>query len=178
MHFLENYYKKIIKKDLLNKFKYSNTNEFAKFKKIILHLGLKHNNIRKIAINKLTLELLTKRKSNLTFSKKPNLFLKIQKGHPVGCKIILTKKTMYMFIERLLTEIFPKIKSFQNLKIKIQNNNFSFKINCNNIKIKELEEQYPLFTNLPYLSIHIETNTKTKKELLFLIKSFKFPINF
>ncbi len=177
MHFLECYYKKIIKRDLLNKFKYLDTNKLPELKKIILNFGNKNRTIQKIAITLLSLELITKHKSTITVSKNPNVLLKIQKGHPAGCKVILTKKVMYTFLGKLLIEILPKIKNFSGLKIKIKNNTFSFELSNNDILLKELEEQYPLFSDLPNLSISVETNSKTEKELLFFIKSLKLPIN-
>jgi ribosomal protein L5 len=36
--------------------------------------------------------------------------LKIKKGNPVGCKVILKKHTMYFFYFKLITSIFLKIK--------------------------------------------------------------------
>ena len=41
---------------------------------------------------------------------------------------------------------------------------------------KELETHFYLFNNVPPLNITLITNTKTKKELLFLLKSFKIPL--
>ena len=83
---------------------------------------------------------------------------------------------MYEFLGKLLIEILPKIKNFSGFKVKIQNNSFSFKLESDDIKLKELEEQYPLFSNLSDLGVSIKTNTKTQKELIFFFKSLKLPI--
>lgn len=177
MHFLENYYKKIIKRDLLNKFTYHNINELPELKKIILNFGSKNNSIRQVAVALLALELLTETKGEIMVSKTPNLFLKIQKGHPTGCKVVLKKKkVIYIFLGKLLSEIIPKIKNFSGLVLHVENDTFSFKLKSDTMVLKELEEQYPLFSGLPSLDVVVKTSSKTEKELLFLIKSLKLLI--
>jgi hypothetical protein len=44
------------------------------------------------------------------------------------------------------------------------------------ISFKELEKQFYLFSNLPPLNITFVTNTKTRKELLYLLNAFKLPL--
>jgi large subunit ribosomal protein L5 len=176
MHFLEHYYKKIIKQDLINKFNYKTVDKIPKIKKIILNFGCKNFSVQKVAKTLLAMELITTRKGTITIAQKANILLKIQKGYPAGCKVVLTKTHMYRFLAKLLIEILPKIKDFSTLKINIKKNIFSFKLNSSNLILKELEEQYPLFSDLSDLDINIQTNTQTQSELLFLVKSFKLYI--
>ena len=177
MHFLEHYYEEIVKQDLINKFNYKTINKLPKLKKIILNFGCKNFSIQKIAKILLALEILTTNKGKITVAQNSNILLKIQKGYPAGCKITLTKTNMYRFLAKLLIDILPKIKDFSNLNIIIEKNIFSFKLNNNNLILKEFEEQYPLFINLPNLNINIQTNSKTKNEILFIIKSFKLDFS-
>lgn len=120
MHFLEHYYEKIIKQDLINKFNYKTINKLPKIKKIILNFGCQNFSIQKIAKTLLAMELITNKKSIITVAQNSNILLKIQKGYPAGCKIVLTKNNMYKFLAKLLIEISPKIKDFSNLKINIK----------------------------------------------------------
>jgi large subunit ribosomal protein L5 len=176
MHFFKYYNKKIIKHDLINKFNYGNTNKVPKLKKIILNFGCKSFKIQQFATTLLALEILATKKSTLTVAKNANVLLKIQKGHAAGCKVILREKEIYNFLTRLFLEILPKLKNFTGFKLKTKTSSFSFKLLSNEILLQEFEEQYPLFANLPDLDIHISTNSKTQKELSFLIKSLKFPV--
>lgn len=174
MHFLEYYYKTIIKYDLINKFFYKNINELPEIKKIVLNFGNKNIKIKTFAASLLALELITTKKGSLTKTKKPNLFLKIQKGKPAGCKIILKKTLMYNFLNKILIEIVPNMKNFFIFKTK--NKNFSFNLDNKKLLFFELKEHYHLSKTLSYLNITIVTNTKTRKELFFLLKSFNFPV--
>ena len=88
MHFFEYYYFNIIKYDLINKFSYKNIDELPKIKKIILNFKNKNIKIKNFAASLLALKLMTSKRGVITKTKKPNLFLKIQKGKPTGYKII------------------------------------------------------------------------------------------
>ena len=106
MHFLEHYYQNTIKYDLINKFKYNNLNSLPKLKKIVLNFNCKNSDLKQLAASFLALELITGQTSILTTVSKPNILLKIRKGQPTGCKIILQNKVMYKFIsdERFILE--------------------------------------------------------------------------
>ena len=83
---------------------------------------------------------------------------------------------MYNFLIKLLIEITPSIKKFLILKTKYKNyNNVSFNLDIKNLTIHELKNYYNLSKTISYLNITIVTNTKTKKELFFLLKSFNLP---
>lgn len=177
MNFLEYYYQTIIKYDLINKFLYKSTKEIPKLKKIILHFECRNLKIKEFAATLLTLELTTLKPATITNAKKPNLFIKIQKGQPIGCKIILTKTFMYLFLDKFFMYIIPKLKNFLKFKrTKIDINSFSFKLYNNSIVFAFLQENFNLLTKISDLQITLVTNTKTQNELFFLLKSLKLPI--
>jgi large subunit ribosomal protein L5 len=179
MNILEYYYKKIIVYDLINKFSYNNLKKIPKLDKIILNFGCKNSEMRNLAAALISLELITSNKNiKLTKSKKANIFVKIRSGHPVGCKVILKKRKMYEFFFKLLTEIFPVLKEFKGITLnkKINTTSFSFTLK-DLISFKELETNFYLFNNLPPLNINLITNTKTEKELIYLLNSFKIPLS-
>ena len=124
----------------------------------------------------LALELIVNQKGTLTISKHPNLLLKIRKGNPVGCKIVLKKYLMINFISRSLNEIFPNLKDFDGIKInfKTKTNSFSFLIQ-DSLHFSKLNEHYYLFNNLSSLNLSFVTTAQTKKEMLFLLKSLQLP---
>jgi large subunit ribosomal protein L5 len=177
MNILENYYKKIIRYDLINKFLYTNLNEIPQLKKIILNFGCKNFEIKTVASALLSLELITTQSGSLIKSRRSNVLLKIRKGYPVGCIVVLKKSKMYDFFFKLLSEIFPNLKNFKGISIskKLGKTNFSFTLK-DLINFRELDKQFYLFSNLPPLNITLVTNVRTKKELIYLLNSFKLPI--
>ena len=177
MNIIENYYKTVIRYDLINKFFYTRLEDIPKLKKIILNFGCKNDEVKTIAASLFSLELITLKRGFLTNAKRANMLLKIRKGYPTGCVVVLRKIEMYDFFLKLFTEVFPNLKDFTGLNAskKLGKTSFSFTL-TDLINFKELEKQFYLFTNLPPLNITFITNTKTKEELLYLLSSFKLPI--
>jgi large subunit ribosomal protein L5 len=178
MNFFESYYNNIIKYDFINKFYYKNHKKIPKLNKIILNFNCKNINLKLLISSIVALELITAQKSVLISSKKSNITLKIRKGNPIGCKVTLRKEKMYIFFFRLVSEIFPNLKMFNgflNKKLKKSLNSFSFKI-PKILFLYELENYYQFFKDLPYLQIVIVTDSLSSFELIFFLKSFKFPI--
>lgn len=177
-HKLNFFYENVIKYDLINKFLFSDINEIPKLKKIVLNFGCKSNELKSVASALLALEFITTKKGKLVQSKRSHIQLKIRKGNPVGCMVILNKKNvMYLFLFRILNEILPNLKNFKsfiNLKIKFKYNSMPFTLK-ELIVLPELENYFYLFSRLPSLNITLVTHTKTKQELIFLLSSFKIP---
>ena len=175
---LKNYYKNIIKYDLINKFNYQNVKEIPELKKIILNFGCKNSELKNISSSLLTLELIAAQSGFITQSNKINIILKIRKGQPVGCAVVLKKDKMYDFFLILLTEIFPNLKDFKDFKAAKTLDKFSFSFTLKSlINFRHLEKHFYLFENLPPLNITIVTSAQTREELLYLLNSFKLKIN-
>jgi len=176
MFFLELYYHTVIQYDLINLFLYKTLQQVPKLKNITLNFGYQKTNLKYLISGLLALEHLSLRKSKLTKSKRLNIFLKIKKGNPVGCKIRITKNIMYLLYFKLRLLIFEKIKhplidkAHYNLKA----------INSLSIRLKtplvfvELESQYQFFKNLPSLGITISSNAKSQNEFFFFLQLMKF----
>ena len=176
MHFFEFYYENIIKYDLINKFKYKDISKLPQLRAIVLNFGCKHLSFKFLLTNLLALELITSKKGVFTVSNKTNLIFKIKKGSVVGCKLVLRKKTMYIFLAKLLNDILPKSKNFTGfvLKSNKQTKSVSYKLQ-NPLFFLELESNYYLFNKLPELDITFLTDSVSTDELMFLLNSFKLP---
>jgi len=171
MSFFNSYSKKTINYDLINVFFYNKLTQIPQLKQITLSFGYKQSLLKFILPGLIALEFITLKKSSITKSKRLNVFLKIKKGAPIGCKVILKKENMYFFYLKLITltslktvQFKKKIDSFKAITFQIQNPLF----------FNELENQYMYFKNLPKLTITLNFNTKSQKELYFILKSNKF----
>lgn len=177
MDILESYYQKVVKYDLINKFSYTHVDEIPRLKKIILNFGCKESEIKSVASALLSLELVTTKKSSVIRSRRANILLKIRKGNPVGCVVVLKSTDMYRFLLKLISEVFPNLKDFKGLivskRLGVTSVSFTLK---DFIDLKELKKQFYLFTRLPPLNVTFVANTKSTKELLYLLLSFKLPL--
>jgi large subunit ribosomal protein L5 len=177
MYFLKNYYQNILQYDLINKFYYKTPQTIPELKKIVLSFSYRNPNIKIIAASLLALELITTKRGTITKTNNTHILLKIRKGNPVGCKVILKRTVMYNFFAKILIDIFPQTKEFKKFHFQQKQNTFSCKLK-NSLIFLELEQNYNLFNNISNLNITIITNTNTQNELLFLLNSFKFPLSF
>lgn len=175
MHYLEDFYTKNLKFDLINKFFYKNVKKLPKLKKIVLNFGCKTTNIKTIATNLLALEFICGKNGSLRTAKQPNLVLKIKKGNPTGCILTLNNNSKINFIAKILTETLTKIKQLDGLKLKSEKSCLSYTIK-NSFNFTCLEDHYYLFNNLSNLNITIITDCSRKEETLFILKSLQLPL--
>lgn len=151
----------------------------SKIKKIILSFSIKETNYKKLAYISFILKLITGVKSRILTAKKSNINLKIRRGSPIGCKVILRGPLIKIFLLKILLLIFPNIKTFEKIKIfkKIRSvNSFSFFLD-NLLLFTELESKYELFQNqnLPTLNITFVSLAKNTKELQNILTSIRYP---
>lgn len=110
MSFFEVYHRKVIKYDLVNTFTYQNPTQIPRLERIVLNFGYPKSKLKNLISGLLALEFLSSKKGKMTKSRHLNLFLKVKKGNPVGCTIVLKKSLMNFFYLKLMTSIFGKIK--------------------------------------------------------------------
>ncbi len=174
MNFLKYYTKNIVQYDLINKFNCKKLDIIPKLKFIIVQFYFKKYELKNLIISLAALEFITSKKGTITKSKIANISLKIRKGYPVGCKVILKRAKMIQFLEKLINDftISNKISNLTDENCNI----FSFKIK-NILTFKELEKNYQFFSQLKgTLNISIGTNTTNYKHLIFLLKSYKIQV--
>jgi large subunit ribosomal protein L5 len=172
MFFFETYFQRIIKYDTINTFNFNNLEQIPELKTIILNFGYQKSNFKRLISGLLALEFITLKKSKLTRSKHLHILLKIKQGNPVGCKIVLKKKAMQHFYLKLITSVFPKLKTPKNSQYQQHSKAITIVIQ-NPLLFVELESHYEFFKNMPNLDVTLLTNSKTKNELFFLLKSIK-----
>ena len=174
MHFLNYYNKNIVQYDLINKFKYKNIKVLPKLKSIIVQFCFKKYELKNLLTSLAALQFITNKKGVIIKSKTANISLKVRKGYPVGCKVILRHTDLNYFLEKLINN-FTISNKILNLT-KIKTNSFLFKI-TSILNFVELENNYRFFNKLnSALNLCICTTTSDPKQLIFLLKSYKIKI--
>jgi len=171
MHFFEHYNENIVKYDLINKFRYKTLADVPKLSFISLRFNLKNSDLKQLTAALVALELITFQIGLFLNSKVSSVSLKIRKGQPVGCKIVLRRTKMLQFLHKLIDKIVIKNKEVKQSTIP-NYNLFSFKIS-NVLVFNELEKNYQFFKNLKSLDVSIVTSSTDFKSFLFLLKSYK-----
>lgn len=179
MNYIENYFNNVVKYDLVNKFYYTELDKIPIICEIAVVFRFKELNVKQLSTMLLALELITSKKGQFLVARKGNLFLKIRKGFPVGCKVILRKKEMYDQLLKLVNEVFLKIKVLLKInKNKTKNDNIiSYSLNDNSLLV-EIGQNYNLFNGiLTDITITIMGKKINQKGFFFLIESLKQPLS-
>ena len=147
-----------------------------KIDKIILNRGLGN-----LAQNKTILNMSLKEFSSitgqhpcLTYAKKSISTFKVREKTILGMMVVLRKKKMYSFLDRLIHLILPQIREFNGFSKKQFDNsgNYHFGLKTQDI-FPELEYElikYPLGLNISLI-----TNVTSQIQNIELLKSVHFP---
>lgn len=177
MCFLKKFYFNILQYEFINKFNYSNINKLPKLKAIYLTFDFKKYELKTLVDNLMALELLSSVNGFLIPSKVSKISLKVRKGTPVGCKVILRKKKLLSFLYKLLNTV--SMINLNKSSISIQKKKgfkFSFRIS-NVLLFSELEENYSFFKKISGLNVVFITNSGSKKEIIYLLNSYKIRLS-
>ena len=166
MHFYTKFYCNTLKYDLINVYNFKLNSNLPELKAIILNLRLKTCDIKKISASLLAFELFAQQWSQFVSAWKSKISLKIRKGSAIGCKLIIKKRNLFKFFNKIVFEIISKL----NTKKRQNYSTFQFTIQ-NIFDINELKNRYNFFHNLGSLNIVILMNYNNNKNLAFFFKS-------
>ena len=172
--FYKEYSTKIVNYDLLNKFELKNLSSLPYLSNVVLKFDFKTYDYKLLIKCLSMLELLSGKKSILIMSQKSNIFLKLKKGLPVGCKVILRNHKSLKFLISFLNN--QKLID-NNYKTSFNNKESSANLIVSNVlNLPQLQNNYHFFKNIGNLNIKLVTTAKNHKELIYLLNSYKLLI--
>lgn len=173
---LEQHYRDVVVKQLMEQFKYDNVMEVPKITKITLNMGVGEaigdKKILDHAVGDMT--KVAGQKPVVTKARKSVAGFKVREGWPIGCKVTLRRARMYEFLDRLITIAIPRIRDFRGVNGKSFDGRGNY-----NMGVKEQiifpEIDYDKIDALRGMDITITTTAKTDEEGRALLSAFNFP---
>lgn len=171
MHFLKKYYDEVVRRDLINKFPYTNINKLPKIVSVKLSF-----NFKKYDVNSCVSSLTALKGFGGSYGGrlKPNssqISVVVRQGEPISCSVTLRKKKLSRFLELVLNNLM-----FKDLKVSVTEQKkgcvMFFKI-TNILLFQEFEENYQFFKDVAPLNVWVYTTGVSKEELKFLSHSYK-----
>lgn len=159
---------KTFKFEQINKNYYSILTELPKIKKIVLSFKLNVFSLKMLAIHFLILQNIAEtKKGSIIRAKKANILIKIKKGNPVGCKILLTNnKKISLFLKKLLYELFV----FKPSRLSVNDNCFSTKLD--DIFLVSKENFFNNFTSIKKQKLSVAIYYEAKKsEIAYILNT-------
>lgn len=168
-------YKKEVKQQLQDKFKYSNPMQVPALKKIVISMGIAEATKDKNAIQDCLKELsyLSGQKPVITKAKKAISNFKLREGQPIGLKVTLRRKRMFDFLDRFCNIVAPRVRDFRGFPEKCDGKgNYTLGLQeqiifpeLNLDEIKRTQGMHVTFV----------TSAQTDAECLELLKLLGFP---
>lgn len=117
---LQEQYNKTILKQLQQNLSVKNIMAVPKLEKIVVNMGVKDAVSDKKLIERMSqaLGIVTGQKAKVTRAKKSIASFKVREGDPIGLVITLRGKRMYMFLDKIVRIVLPRIKDFRGISRK------------------------------------------------------------
>mmetsp|Transcript_13570 Transcript_13570/g.27548 ORF Transcript_13570/g.27548 Transcript_13570/m.27548 type:complete len:190 (+) Transcript_13570:33-602(+) len=180
---LKEWYNIVVRPDLMAKMQYTNTHQVPKLSKVTVQITTKQaatglNNAVPAAF---MLELVTGQTASLTRVKKANALFKVRPGFLEGAMVSLEGDQMYHFLDRVVTQVLPRITDFTGLKSSSFDGNGNYTLAIADwSNFLEVEAQHSNLQHLnmqksPGVGVQIHTNAKTDEEAKLLLTAMRFP---
>ena len=173
---LQEQYRTVIRKKLMDEFGYTNELQVPKLEKISINMGVGEasQDRKKIEgpVNEMT--LITGQKPVITRAKKSVATFKLREGMIVGCMVTLRRDRMYEFLDRLINIALPRVRDFRGISPKSFDGAGNFAMGLKE-QIVFPEVDYDKVDKVRGLDIVICTTARTNAEAKSLLHAFEMP---
>lgn len=173
---LKTRYQEQIRQELTKQFNYSNPMQIPRLEKVVINMGVGkgeqepktlENSVREMAI-------ISGQKPVVTIAKKAISNFRLRQGNRIGCKVTLRGDRMYLFMEKLISLVLPRIRDFAGVSPRSFDGRGNYSLG--------LKEQL-LFPEIVYdevdrvrgMDITICTTARTDEEAQALLKLMGIP---
>lgn len=173
---LKKHYREVVRKALLEKFKYDNEMQIPRLDKVVVNMGVGEatGDSKKPAIAAEDLSLITGQKAVITHARNSIATFKVREGMPLGAKVTLRRDYMFEFIDRLVTIALPRVRDFRGLNPKSFDGRGNFAMGIKE-HIVFPEINYDKVDQIWGMDIIVCTTAKTDDEARELLRAFNFP---
>ena len=173
---LKAHYEDTVRKDLTEKFGYTNPMQVPKLEKIVLNMGV-GDAVGDSKLIKQAVEEMTKiagQKPVTTIARKSIATYKLRDGMPIGVKVTLRGARMYEFLDRLITIALPRVRDFRGLRPTSFDGRGNFAMGIvEHIVFPEID--YDKIDRVWGFDIVVCTTAKSDEEARALLDGFNFP---
>lgn len=173
---LKTEYKARIRKEMREKFGYTNEMQIPKLDKIVINMGIGEAvaDSKKVQSAMTDLAKIAGQKPVATKARNSIAGFKVREGMTIGAKVTLRQDRMYEFLDRLITIALPRVKDFRGLKPTSFDGRGNYAMGLRE-HIVFPEINYDQIDQVWGMDIIITTTAKTDEEARELLRNFQFP---
>jgi len=174
---LEEHYRKVVSKQLMEKFGYKSVMQVPRITKITLNMGVGEAVADKKVMEHAAADLakIAGQKPLVRISRKSIAGFKIREGLPVGCMVTLRRGRMYEFLDRLINVALPRVRDFRGLNPRSFDGRGNYSLGVKE-QIIFPEIDYDKIDALRGMDITITTSARNNEEARALLEAFSFPL--
>lgn len=182
------HYKQIICPDFILQYPVDNIMQIPCIEKIVLNSSSKTiiQNKKAHLPPLLGLKVISGQKSKNTWARKSIAAFKLREKNLLGCKVTLRATFMYVFLEKLIIDVLPRVKLHQEYtKDKYKENLHSYLDNNGNYNVgisdpfffRELETHFESFKSLSGFNITLVTSSQRLEKMALIFNSLQIPLS-
>jgi len=147
-----------------------------RLEKIVINLGIKEGAGDKGVAQKIAdyLSLIAGQKAIITRARKAEAAFKTRKGDPIGVMATLRGERMYVFLDKLIAIVLPRVRDFQGVSRLAFDGQGNYSLGFKE-QIVFHEVDYDTIDSIRGLQITIVTNTTDDKKALRLLELMGMP---
>jgi len=173
---LKEYYERVVRFDLMERFRYGNLMEVPKLIKIVLNMGVGEavHDSKKVLLAAADLALIAGQRPVLTRARRAVSDFKVRENMSLGAKVTLRRDRMYEFLDRLVNIALPRVRDFRGLNPKGFDGGGNYSMGLKE-QIVFPEIDYDRVTHVLGMDVTICTSSSNNEEALMLLRSFNLP---
>jgi large subunit ribosomal protein L5 len=174
---LQEYYKKEIVPQLMERLKLTNPFAVPRITKVTLNMGVGEALAdRKVLDHAMSdLARISSQKPVPCNARTSVASFKVRTGVPIGCKVTLRRERMYEFLDRLINIAIPRIRDFRGLNARSFDGRGNFSMGVRE-QIIFPEINYDQVDAIRGLDITITTTARSDEAGRALLEAFHFPL--
>ncbi len=173
---LETIYREKVVPVLQKEFNYSSKMQVPGIVKVSLNIGLgaasQNNKLLEEAVNELS--IIASQKAVITRAKKSIAAFKLREGMPIGVRVVLRRKRMWDFLDKLMNFALPRVRDFRGINDRGFDGRGNFTLGIKDHAIFP-EMEADRVENTKGMNITIVTTANTDKEGKMLLEQLGMP---
>nr|AKQ00769.1 50S ribosomal protein L5 [uncultured gamma proteobacterium Rifle_16ft_4_minimus_1061] len=174
---LQEFYKKEVVPQLMERLKVKNVMAVPRIEKITLNMGVGEALAdRKVLDNAMNdLMRISGQKPVPCLARISVATFKVREGQAIGCKVTLRRERMYEFLDRLISVAIPRVRDFRGVPSRSFDGRGNFSMGVRE-QIIFPEVNYDQVDTIRGLDITITTNARNDVAGRALLEAFNFPL--
>jgi large subunit ribosomal protein L5 len=173
---LRTQFDEIIRKKMIEQFRYKNPMQVPRLDKIVLNMGIGEGVADRKKVEQAAADLaqIVGQKAVITKARKSIATYKLRAGQAIGCKVTLRKTRMYEFLDRLVNIALPRVRDFRGLSPKSFDGRGNYTLGIKeHIIFPEID--YDKAADVWGIDITVCTTARNDDEARALLTAFNFP---